>query len=306
MGNEDLDPRERARPLRSVAFAPANRGEVIRAVAAAGPDGLVLDLEDGTPAAEKGKARERACTWIAELAGRGLAVFARVNALASGQTGDDLEAVVCTGLHGVFLPKVENADDVIGCAALLAHFERRAGLPAGQVLVNPLMESAWAIRNAHALGLASRRVAYMGGAVAKDGDQARAIGYQWTPEGDETLYLRSRVLLDARAAGVPYPLGGMWTAIDDPEGLRRFALQTRRLGYTGMMVAHYPGHVPAVNEIFTPTAAELAHHREVIRVVAEGEARGEAMQEKDGHIVDPAMVKLARDRLELARRLGVA
>jgi citrate lyase subunit beta/citryl-CoA lyase len=145
----------------------------------------------------------------------------------------------------------------------------------------------------------------MGGAVAKDGDQARAIGYQWTPGGEETLYIRSRVLLDARAAGVPYPVGGMWTAVDDPDGLRRFAIQTRQLGYAGMMVAHYPGHIPTVNEVFTPTAAELAHHREVIRIVGEGEARGASMQEKDGHIVDPAMVKLARDRLALARRLGV-
>jgi citrate lyase subunit beta/citryl-CoA lyase len=72
-----------------------------------------------------------------------------------------------------------------------------------------------------------------------------------------------------------------------------------------MLVAHYPAHVAIVNEVFTPTEREIAHDRSVIEIVTAGESRGESMQEKDGFVIDPAMVKRAQDRLALARRLGV-
>jgi hypothetical protein len=34
------------------------------------------------------------------------------------------------------------------------------------------------------------------------GDIQQALGYRWTAEGTETLFLRSKVLVDARAAGI--------------------------------------------------------------------------------------------------------
>ena len=56
-------------------------------------------------------------------------------------------------------------------------------------------------RLAFEIATASPRVAYFGGGVSRSGDIARSIGYRWTPEGTETLFLRSKVLVDARAAG---------------------------------------------------------------------------------------------------------
>ena len=41
------------------------------------------------------------------------------------------------------------------------------------------------------------------GPTAEHADIARAVGYEWTPEGLETLYLRSQVLLACREAGHP-------------------------------------------------------------------------------------------------------
>ena len=58
--------------------------------------------------------------------------------------------------------------------------------------------------------MASPRVAYMGGAVSRFGDIHQAVGYRWTAEGRETLFLRSKVLIDAKAAGIRYPISGMW------------------------------------------------------------------------------------------------
>src|SRR5438270_1295479 len=114
----------------------------------------------------------------------------------------------------------------------------------------------------------------MGGAVSRFGDIHQAVGYRWSAEGRETLFLRSKVLIDARAAGIRYPISGMWGgATDDVDGLRRWATELRDLGYFGMMLGA-PAHVPVVNEIFSPTAAEIAYWTELDRLAAQAEADG--------------------------------
>ena len=54
----------------------------------------------------------------------------------------------------------------------------------------------------------------MGGAISRFGDIHQAVGYRWTAEGTETLFLRSKVLIDAKAAGIRYPISGMWGGAD--------------------------------------------------------------------------------------------
>ena len=70
----------------------------------------------------------------------------------------------------------------------------------------------------------------MGASGGKGGDTARSIGFQWTPEGMETLFFRSKVLVDVRAAGIPYPMSGGWMDIHDLGGLRKSAQQAKQLG----------------------------------------------------------------------------
>ena len=119
--------------------------------------------------------------------------------------------------------------------------------------------------------MASPRVSHMGGALSRFGDIHQALGYRWTAEGEETLFLRSKVLVDAKAAGIRYPISGMWGgALDDLDGLRAFATSLRNLGYYGMMLGSAE-HVPLVHEVFTPTAEEIAYWRELDELAAEAE-----------------------------------
>jgi citrate lyase subunit beta/citryl-CoA lyase len=152
----------------------------------------------------------------------------------------------------------------------------------------------------------------MGGAVSRFGDIHQAIGYRWSAEGRETLFLCSKVLVDARAAGIRYPISGMWGgATDDVEGLRRWATELRDLGYFGMMIGD-PAHVPVVNEIFSPTKEEVAYWRDLDRLAAEAEARGTGPilygdpNQGEGHVVHIAHVGSARKNLRWARELGLA
>ena len=115
----------------------------------------------------------------------------------------------------------------------------------------------------------------MGGALSRFGDIHQALGYRWTAEGEETLFLRSKVLVDAKAAGIRYPISGMWGgALDDLDGLRAFATGLRNLGYYGMMLGSAE-HVPLVHEVFTPTDAEIAYWQELDELASEAERTGE-------------------------------
>ena len=169
--------------------------------------------------------------------------------------------------------------------------------------IMPLVETASAVRLAYELATASDRVAYMGGATGRHGDLGRSIGFQWTPEGTETLYLRQKVLIDVRSAGVPNPLSGLWGTIDDLDGLARFAAQTRQLGYEGMMAIH-PSHLPTINQTFSPTPEEIDGWRQLVAAVEEAEAQNIGAFRYQGRLIDQAHLHTAHQNLAPRRATG--
>jgi citrate lyase subunit beta/citryl-CoA lyase len=140
-------------------------------------------------------------------------------------------------------------------------------------------------------------------AAGKGGDTARSLGYMWSKAGTETLYIRSKVLLEARAAGLAYPLIASWFDITDLEGLHADAHLNRQLGYSGQVVIH-PSHVPIVNDVFTPTSEEIAYYKGLLTAMEDAERQGTAAVTYQGAMVDIAMVKTAQQVLALARAVG--
>jgi citrate lyase subunit beta/citryl-CoA lyase len=183
---------------------------------------------------------------------------------------------------------------------MLGEAERRNGLPVGSTRIVPLLETAPAIHDAAGVFGSSRRVAYGGGIVAPSGDVALAIGFRWSDTFEETFVLRSQVLIAARACGIENPITGLVTSVD-PEPVRRFALQSRALGYAGMFVIH-PSHVPIANEAFRPSPEELAWSAEILAdaETAEREGRG-TFVDSQGRMIDAAMLRVARSLLERDR-----
>ncbi|MGH9211674.1 MAG: HpcH/HpaI aldolase/citrate lyase family protein [Acidimicrobiales bacterium] len=292
-------------PIRSLLFVPGNRADWVDSARASGADAVVFDLEDSVPSSDKDRARAVVRAAIDEHGRQRPALLVRVT-----ETSDsvglraDLDAVVAPGLTGVLLPQVVGVHDVVALDRLLTERERAAGLARGAVVVDPLLETPQSLLDAHAIATCTPRVAYMGAGVSRRGDIARRMGYRWTPQGLETLYFRSKVLLEMRAAGVPNPLSGMWGEIADLVGLRSFADQTRDLGYAGMMVLH-PTHVAVVNEVFTPDAHEVALWQEILVAMEEATRAGRGAIRLRGEIVDDAHVKTARDGLARATAFGL-
>jgi len=288
-------------PYRSILFVPGHKPAWIDKALAAGADCVVLDLEDSVPADLKAGARQTVADSIRAVRARDrrVGLFVRVNPLDTRLTGADLEAVVVPGLTGIFAPKISTATDVLRYDALLDHFETRNGVTGLEYIVP--VEMIGAIQEAREIAKASPRVGAMIGPTAEHADIARAVGYQWTPEGLETLYHRSRILLACREAGI-HPLTGLWEKLDDLAGLKTFAEQGRQLGFRGMVVIH-PTHVSVVNEAFSPTAQDIAFHEELIEAYEEAAAAGHGAVRYRGVHIDKAHVDTARDWLAHARSL---
>ena len=295
---------EAPRPIRSLLFVPGNREEWMRKAMRSEADALVFDLESAIPRAEAGHAREICRRVLAEDRVEGPALFVRVSDARSEEQGLDLAAIVSSNLHAILLPQVIDASDVLSTDEALSRAERAAGIPIGRTLIMPLVETANAVRTAFEIASASPRVAYMGGATSRGGDLARSIGYRFSTAGRETLFLRSKVLIDMRAAGVANPISGLWGIVDDPDGLRDFAEETRDLGYEGLMAIH-PSQLAIINSVFSPSSAEIAEWRQIIVAMKEAELEGRGAIRLGGRLIDAAHVYTARQQLERAQRLGL-
>jgi citrate lyase subunit beta / citryl-CoA lyase len=289
--------------VRSSLFVPGHKPDWVPKAQAAGADELILDLEDAVPDDQKTAARPLVRASVQTLHQQNQYCSVRVNGLATGRTLDDLEGIICPELRAVMLPKIESVADITVLDGMLTQLERRHGITEGTVATTLALETAGAMRDACEIGRSGRRVHQLMLACGPGGDAARAVGYQWTKHGEETVYLRSKAVLDARAAGIPYPMTSSWWDIRDLDGLRLDAERNRRLGMRGMCLMH-PSHVPIVNEIFSPQADEIEHARGLLAAMEAAEAAGRAAVIYDGDMVDYAMVTTAKELIALADSVG--
>ena len=311
MGKDDV------RPIRSILFVGGDDVGQLHESLHFGCDAVICDLEEPREPFTDAMRAEAGPAVGAFLRGLGPVgtrpeYFVRVRGPRTGFMFRDLLPVVGPGLTGVLVPKIDGHDDVVAADALVGAAEVEAGVEPGSIRLYPILETPRALRNAYEIAAASERVAYLGGAISRFGDIHQAVGYRWTPEGTETLFLRSKVLIDAKAAGIKYPISGMWGgATDDVEGFRRFATELRDLGYHGMMLGMRE-HVELAHEIFTPSANDIAYWQDLDRLATAAAADPDAgpitygeANDGEGHVVHGAHVASARKNLAWARDLGL-
>lgn len=290
---------------RSVLFVPGNRPEWMDKAPKYGPDALIIDLEDAVPIAEKAEARPMVRAGIERLQDKNIGVFVRVNGLDTGLTGEDVEAVVTAGLNVIAIPKLENADEIRKIDAWIELFERKAGLPIGTVEIMAIPETAKGIMNAYELASACPRVgAVIGGVGQRSGDITKAVGFQWTREGLESLYLGSHVLLACRAAGFEYPIGVGSLEVGDTELVKAQLRRAREIGFRGALLIH-PSAVPLANEVFAPSKEEIEWNKGILQAMADAEKIGRAAVTYDGMMIDYAHVRNALDLIHQAEAFGI-
>lgn len=283
-------------PMRSALFVPANRDGWIRKALLSGADGIIIDLEDSIPEESKEEARIKLGT-LERVPG--VAVFVRVNALDTPHFALDVYAAVEAGVDGLVLPKIYSRDDVVRFDSVITAAEIEKGSGIGTHCVMVSIETSLAVVNSSDI-MGGPRVTGVLGAAARDADISREIGFQWSPEGLETLYIRGKIVAEARAAGLIDIMVGLWQEIDDLDGLRKFAAQNRGLGFTGQVIIH-PGHVEVVNEAFGLSHLEVARLERMHEAFMEASAGGYGSVVFEGEHIDRAHAIQAKLRLDAHR-----
>ena len=252
-------------PFRSLLFTPGHKLDWIKKATRFQPDGIIIDLEDSVPPAEKQAARNTARAGVDYLRATDTGIFVRINPLANGGT-EDVLAVMAPGLTAICLPKLNDADQVRELSELLAYAEGKSGIERGSVDIVAIPETANALVNVRDIARSSKRVkSFMTGLIdrASDevvfaGDTALAAGFIPTRGGLEQIYITSMVCLDSRAGGAAFPVGTiLGTDLADPEAARRLAMKIKAIGFTGCVLIH-PSHVAIANEIFSESGIRVA------------------------------------------------
>ncbi|MEU5994558.1 CoA ester lyase [Spirillospora sp. NPDC047418] len=250
-------------------FVPGTRPERFEKAAASGAGAVILDLEDAVAAPLKDDARAAAARWL-RSSGR---AWVRVNSLHSACAQADLAALRdLPGLQGVVLPKTERAADTEHVARLLP------------VPVVALVESAAGLVHLPEVcaSPATARVAF--GSL----DFVLDIGADHVP--DALLFARSRLVVESRAAGLPSPIDGVTTALDDLTRVGEDAALARRLGFGGKLCVH-PAQLAPIQRQFAPAEQEIAWATAVLQADRGGSG---AARTPDGELVDEPVLQRAR------------
>lgn len=290
-----------AKLYRTLLFAPGSRPELMEKAQAGAADALIFDLEDSV--AHNAKEQARANVAAALASGLKKPMYLRIQNPRSGDFRADLavleKASSLDNVMGVIVPKAELQADLRDVAEGLAAIERVRGLEQDRLSVMPLIETCLGLRNTYELCRATPRVAGVALASAEQGDFMVDLGGRWTTQSLALAYPRGKMVVDARAAGIPWIVDGVFMNLKDLDALRTECRLARELGCTGKMAIH-PTQVDIMHEVFSPTAEEIEYARGLLEAFREGEARGLGAVKYRGMMVDYANVRLAERTLSLA------
>ena len=273
--------------IRSLFFAPANRSDLVGKFPRFAADCFVIDLEDGTPPAEKASARAGIAQLVGSVRQHTLAgvLTIRVNDPDSDHYLDDLDVALRCDVDGIVVAKLERVEQLFPALHLLRRLERDQPRGSPRFIVAGI-ESIQGVANAAALCSADPAVAavYFGAE-----DLASDLGARRTAEAAEVMYARSHVLLHAKAARI-IAIDQAVLEIRDDQQFEADATAGRNLGYDGKICV-LPRQVEVANRVFSPSDAELDFSRRLIARYEQSMAQGIGTIDFEGKMVDGPLLK---------------
>ena len=280
--------------MRSFLFIPADSEKKLAKAASCGADAIILDLEDSVALSAKEAARHSAAAYLKTADRSGPKIIVRMNALDTPFWEQDLEAVIPANPDLIVVPKTLSGDCVKKVGTRIDRMGGDKQIGIGCVAT----ETAASLFTLGTYAGAHERLAFLTWGAE---DLAAALGARDNKDenGNYTgpyRLARTLTLLGAVAAGVQ-PVDGIWKDFRDEKGLEAEARAAARDGFTGKMAIH-PAQVAIINEVFTPSEADLAHARAVI--AAFDEAGDVGVVALDGVMLDIPHLKQARALLARA------
>src|SRR3984893_4968928 len=292
------EPSPRDRLRRSRLYLPGSEPKYFINAALHGPDAIILDLEDSVHHADKDAARILVRNTLRAVDFGKCERMVRINQLPLGL--EDLTEIVPESPDLILLPKAERPEQIAETDRMIGELKGRYGITR-PIWLMPILESALGIENASAIAQASKNVVAL--TIGLE-DYNADLGVAKTREGRESLHARSRLVNTARAMGVQ-AIDSVFGDVGDMDGLRRWAEDSRALGFEGMGCIH-PGQIPVIHEAFAPSQAENEKALKIVAAFEEVQQRGLGVVSLGSKMIDPPVVQRAQKLVEMAKRMGKA
>lgn len=286
---------------RTMMFVPGNNPSMMRDAHIYAPDSIMFDLEDSVSINEKDAARLLVYHALKTINYGTVELVVRINPLSTPYGKQDVEAMVKAGVHVIRMPKTETAEEVIELEAEIERVEREIGKQVGSTLIMAAIESALGVVNAYKIATASKRM--MGIALGAE-DYCANLKTQRSREGTELLLARQTIVVAARAAGID-ALDTVFSDLNDMEAFKNEVRLIKQLGFDGKSIIN-PRQIAPVNEVFTPTPAEIEKAKRIVAALKEAEAKGSGVISLNGKMIDKPVVIRAQRTLDFARAVNIA
>lgn len=291
------EPSARDRVRRSRLYVPGSEPKYFVNAALHGADGIILDLEDSVHVSEKDAARLLVRNALRAVDFQQCERMVRINQLPLGL--EDVDEVVPESPDLILIPKVENPNQIIEADRRIAEIKADYGVTRS-IWLMPILESALGIENAFAIAKASEQIVAI--TIGLE-DYTADLGVVKTTSGVESLYARQRVVNAARAAGVQ-AIDSVFGDVGDMEGLQRWGLNSRALGFEGMGCVH-PMQIAVIHEAFAPTSAEIERAQRIVAAYNEAQQKGLGVVSLGSKMIDPPVVQRALKLIARAQAMGL-
>ena len=301
-------PASPARPNRCQLFGPASRPELFAKMAVSAADVINIDLEDSVAPDDKDSARQNAIAAINDVDWGNKYLSVRINGLDTPYWYRDVVDLLELGgerLDQIMIPKVGCAADVYAVDALVTAIEAAKGRTK-PISFEVIIESAAGISHVEEIAASSPRLQAMSLGAA---DFAASMGMQTTGIGgtQENYYMarngekhwsdpwhwaQAAIVAACRTHGV-LPVDGPFGDFSDDEGFIAQARRSATLGMVGKWAIH-PKQIALANDVFTPSAEQLAEAKEIIAAMEKAKAEGAGATVYKGRLVDIASIKQAQ------------
>ena len=288
---------------------PGSSEKMMHKAAALGVDFVFLDLEDAVAPSEKRGARARIVEALNTLDWGRTTRCVRINDLTTEYAYEDIIEVVegaRENLDVLMLPKAMSAADVQFVDKLLSMMEKKLGLQK-RIGIDVLIEEVEAMMQVEQIAASTPRLEClifgMGDYSASQGISLRDIGGPSGYPGDIWSYQRHKLTIAARAHRLD-AVDGPFADFKSPDTFREECKRAMTLGMVGKWAIH-PSQVALAQEAFSPQAEDVARARQMIRAYDEALAQGLGAVQYEGKMIDIASVRIVRNLVDRADRIGM-
>ncbi len=217
-------------------------------------DCLILDTQDGVAPANKARARKNILEVLKKLDRKDKEICVRINEVDTPYFELDIAEIIEPGLPtSVRLPECHTPEAPLKLDAELAKIEQKYGLEPNSIEIQAMIESPMGIRNAYEIATCCDRVTCITIGMQ---DMNRAFGFQrrYIDNDFDLLYVRQKIVCDARAAGVQVVDTVLLT--DNVEINEKYTRKSKEFGFDGRAV-HTEEEAAYANKTYYPTPEQL-------------------------------------------------